>query len=327
MPKISLIAKQDIFFDKTGSAEDWRLAEKVVAIVESYFQPQPSLTYSTKRIKNRYGDAEELDVVFVPVGDPTSHFNFVQVRDRSEPGGRPWIQQLIGQEETLGSGKGMLVSTAGFADTAKRIAKDREIPIRTLKQVEIIKGQIWWPPEFNVSMRQFSVEQLAVVASLGGEATTIEYSKAEVATARPFTLGQASIRKSAISPQDFFAGVVMPNSTLRSAIATNFDSHPDDSTMTLILEVESREPFVWVTQKGRDELLPALAIVIAVRRELVKVNAPISSRYIYEDAQTDAPLAECVLGEFDVLGVKNYISLVRFRCDGQNCQIGGAVFA
>ena len=53
---------------------------------------------------------------FADVSDPTTSFDFVQIRDRDNTEGRPWVEQILGQRNSLEIGIGAMVLTERFSN-------------------------------------------------------------------------------------------------------------------------------------------------------------------------------------------------------------------
>ncbi len=86
MPSITTEGKPRIFFSDNASDKPWRLIEKVVAVIESFFQGFDDLyIFISKRIQNVVGDLVEVDVAFANISDPTSVFEFVKLETGKIP--------------------------------------------------------------------------------------------------------------------------------------------------------------------------------------------------------------------------------------------------
>src|SRR5687768_11293950 len=114
MSQLTLVAKQQLFFSSNHADENWRLKEKLVALVESYLRgTSDCLTFSPAFPKNSAGDEVEVDAAYSIVSKPDDLFEFVQVRDRDGAQGRPWIEQVLGQKQSLKFGSPICASCDG----------------------------------------------------------------------------------------------------------------------------------------------------------------------------------------------------------------------
>jgi hypothetical protein len=133
MPEITIEGKPQLFFSANASDKPWRLVERIVAVIESFFQDKDDVyTYSPAHIANVVGDPTEVDVAYSYVPDPRDAFQFVQVRDRNDIQGRPWVEQVLGQQQSLDISNSTMVSTEPFSGNAIRLAKEKSINLRVL---------------------------------------------------------------------------------------------------------------------------------------------------------------------------------------------------
>jgi hypothetical protein len=328
MPRVTLDGKRRFFFTSTDDEKDWRVKEKIVAVIESILQPIDAFAFSPKRVKNLVGDLEELDVVFQPIGDPTEPFSFVQVRNRGGSQGRPWLQQLIGQQETLGLRKGTLVSTSGFADTARKLASAKGIPIRTLSRDRDGNIGRWFRPRsFGVNIEVFSPVRCSVVAISEGEPVTKEFENDDLETGTTLIADYEADLFRVVPPRGLFDRLVMSSPAPSKWLSDVLERDGDGARGTVTVDVTKDRSPVWLGRAEGERPLPVMAVVFFVEMNRQSIEAPVVDRYRYEDAQTGQELAEAVIGEFTLGGVRNYIALVRTNCDGGTCKLGGGFFA
>jgi hypothetical protein len=149
MPSATSEGQETLFFSTNKTDRSWRLKEKIVAIIESYFQERDDgiFTFSSARIKDAVDSLEEVDVAYTSFSDPTKYFSFVEVRDRSHNVGREYIQEVKGKRDSLNIEKCKIVSTRGFAPNAVKLASWAGIPLRLLlpEKKETIK--LWFKPD------------------------------------------------------------------------------------------------------------------------------------------------------------------------------------
>jgi hypothetical protein len=149
MPIVSSEGKARLFFSTNDPDELWRFKEKVVAVIESYFQDTDDMyVFSSVRIPNIVGDPTEVDVAYSTITDPTEFFEFVQVRDRSNTQGRPWVEQIVGQRRSLDIEAGTMVSTSEFSKQAIRLAKNQKIPLRLLLPESVENIKFWYSSDY-----------------------------------------------------------------------------------------------------------------------------------------------------------------------------------
>ena len=105
MPEVSVTGERSLFFTHRTNEEQWRLTEKVAAVLEGNFVGEPGsvYTFSTASVPNGTPYPPSLDVVYCTSPDPLAAFSFVQVKDYAEDKvGREYIDAVIGQRVQTG---------------------------------------------------------------------------------------------------------------------------------------------------------------------------------------------------------------------------------
>jgi hypothetical protein len=321
MPQVSTPGKPRIFFNDNSDDKEWRLAEKVTALIESYFQGHEDLfVYSPSRVRNVVGDHEELDVTYATVDDPTSAFEFVQVRDRNQVEGRPWIQQVLGQRETQQWHSGTVVSTHGFADTAIRLSAQQGLRLRLLLPEEP-QNQAWIQ---NDALGQSTMSvvihccDIAISCSNGTRRFRAEGEKCEL----PLIM----------VPRD------APDKALRVSLKSVFDTevlnerendilahrNENNEVVNLCVCVQHETPYLQAQVDTEVGTVTELAFLISAK--LNHTRYPITHRYKYLDGITNERIAEAVMAKFTQNSDTWYFCLVMVPNKDGAMRIGGSLF-
>ena len=169
MPTVTVEGKRQLFFSDNDPDKSWRLKEKIVAVVESYFQGLDDVyAFSSIGVPNVVGDSTEVDVVYSGISDPTEAFEFVQVRDRASTQGRPWVEQVMGQQRSLSINRATMVSTEPFSKKAIRLAKDQNIALRLLLPETVQNIKQWYIPDsIGVQRPLVQVAEASILVRIG----------------------------------------------------------------------------------------------------------------------------------------------------------------
>jgi hypothetical protein len=334
MPSIEVEGKPRLFFSDNSPDKSWRMTEKVAAVVESYFRGRDDLyVYSSRKVKNIVGDTEEVDVAFADVSDPTTSFDFVQIRDRENTEGRPWVEQILGQRNSLELNAGIMVSTQGFSEPAIKLAKNKNIPLRLLLPETDQNIKLWYKSDTIGRMTPLvHIEKCLILAKVGDK---IREFKADQSKSLEnnilFPTDEADIYN-VISLGRVFDVDVMQNSTRNKDL---LDKIPEDESFhNAIAGITYHHPRLYLKVNSIDVngstntngIVPIQAIIFFISANRQLINSPIIYRYKYVDAINNNVIAQAILTEFDFDKTRYYICLVRHHIVGDNINIGGAFF-
>lgn len=334
MPSIDIEGKPRIYFSDNASDESWRLTEKLVAVIESYFQGRDDLyIFSSKRIRNVVGDPEEVDVAFADVADPRSSFSFVQIRNRENTEGRPWVEQVLGQRTTLGINAGIMVSTERFSQPAINVAKRYGIPLRLLLAETEEKIKTWYRPD-TIGLHNPIVKIVRCSVLIRVDGKIVEFKADEnkslennilLPTNQPNEYNVISLRR-------IFDVDVMQDKTRREELLAKTPRDGAFHKATAAIEYKHPRLYLKVDSSGASPttsikgIFPIEALVFFASVSHQFRNAPITHRYKYVDAIKNDCIAQAIVAEVDFEKGPNYICLVRHNIIGDNRNIGGAFF-
>lgn len=91
-----------------------------------------------------------------------------------------------------------------------------------------------------------------------------------------------------------------------------------------LVGIEYEKPRLFLRFRGGIFPITHIAFLVMVNRQFV--DMPITHRYKYLDGVTKEKIAEAIVFEATVQGQRHYLCLVRYSCDGETCQLGGAFF-
>jgi hypothetical protein len=334
VPTVTVEGKPQLFFSDNALDKAWRLKEKIVAIVESYFQGMDDLyAFSSIRIPNIVGDATEVDIVYSSIPDPTEAFEFVQVRDRADTQGRPWLEQIIGQQRSLGINRATMVSTEPFSKEAVRLAKHQNIHLRILLPETEENMKQWYAPDFiGIHKPLVQIAKASILASIGEK--TYEF-KAE---------GKTSMENNILVPtgQPHRYEVISLSRVFEVDIMQDLKRHDDlmgripegSGFHRATVAIEYQQPRLFLKVAGLHEpeagqaggIYPIGAIVFFVNASRQSAEYPISYRYKYVNALSDEIMAQVIVSEAEVDRQRYYICLVRHSLGEESYQVGGAFF-
>jgi hypothetical protein len=333
MPEIDIEGKPQLFFSSNNSDKPWRLIEKIVAIVESYFQNTDVYTFSSIRIPNVVGDPTEVDIAYSSVPNPTDIYRFVQVRDRHETQGRPWIEQILGQQQSLDIHNATMVSTEPFSGTAVRLAKGKNINLRLL--LPETEGNIkqWYKPDSIGVHRPLSRIVRAVIVAKSGErfgrfdadATKSTENNILVKTQQP---GQYKV----VSIARVFDVEVMRDSARSAELLRQVPLDLNFHKAVVGIEYQNPHLFLKVIepketdQSKREQLCPITGMTFVAEVSKQVTNHPISYRYKYMNALKNTCIAQTVVSRANLTNQESYICLVRHHIDADKWSLGGAFF-
>ncbi|MGB4089553.1 MAG: restriction endonuclease [Smithellaceae bacterium] len=333
MPKIIIKGKSQLFFSDNDPEKTWRLKEKIVAVVESHIQSRDDLyTFSSQRIRNAVGDLEEVDVAFTNFSNPTDVFEFIQVRDRKNTAGRPWIEQILGQRKSLGINGGIMVSTSQFSAQAIRLAEHNNVLLRLLLPEVNENIRRWYKPD-SIGIRNpiIKINKANILARtdkkiLSFEADAMKTTENNILVPTA-TLGEYEV----ISLSRVFDVDIIQheerNEELLSKIPTDGIFHKSAAA------IEYKKPRLYLKVKSTDinlpdqnNVLPIGAIVFFIDVNHQHSDFPIAYRYKYIDAFNNEMLAQIIVAATNIEDQRHYICLLKHNVDGENMSLGGAFF-
>lgn len=321
MPTISTTAKPRLFFADSSKNKEWRLVEKVVALIESYFQGRDDIfTFSPSRVRNVVGDLEELDVTFAAIDDPTTAFEFVQVRDRDQVEGRPWVQQILGQRESQNLRGGTMVSTTGFAETAIRLAAQQNIHLRLLLPEEAVNQRWVQHDALRLKVTELTIHK-GLLTVRDGQAD--RYFEAESAKCdAPLVLAPKNDcgEYLLVSLRQILEADLLRQR--RDEIASK--SKGSHEAGKIQVGITYGNPHLRVDVNGRICDITEIQFLISMH---CKSHAyPITHRYKYLDAITRIALAEAVMAQIAQGESISYYCLIMMPNPDGSMQIGGGYF-
>ncbi len=335
MPEVIVEGKPTLFFTTHQADRDWRLKEKVVAVIESYFQEQDDLlTFSSTKIRDVVGSLEDVDVAYTSLSDPTDYFSFVEVRNRHKNVGRQYIQEIIGKRISLGLEKCKIVSTKGFSANAIRLASDQGICLRLLlpETTESIKR--WFKPDFiGISNPTFRIVKCSILVAMGDRIYELKADQDKVLENNILVPTDEPHRYKVISLMRVFNIDVMQKpegDRLLASIPIDEIFHEAPSVAVeykdarLYLRVKA--PPTGVSGKNGDPIFAIRGILFFIMINRPSTTAKITNRYKYLDAVSKEKMAELFLANFYIEHKRHYVCLMRYNCDGENCKLGGALF-
>ena len=309
------------------------LLEKIVAIVESYFQDTDDVyTYSSIRIPNVVGDPTEVDIAYSSVPNPTGIYQFLQVRDRQGTQGRPWVEQILGQQQSLHIHNATMVSTEPFSDTAVRLAKNRNINLRLLLPETEGNSRQWYPPELGIRRPLARIVSAVIIAKTGerflrfdADATKSTEHNILVETQQPGHYEVVSIARvfdvevmrDAARSAELLGQLPLDLSFHKKAVGIEYQ------TPHLFLKVN---PPTETDQCKRQQVCPITGMVFAAEVTNRATSHPISYRYRYMDASNNTCIAQTVVSRVNINSRDYYFCLVKHHVDADKWLLGGAFF-
>ncbi len=334
MPKVTIEGKPRLYFSTNAADKSWRLKEKISAVIESYFQGLDDLyVFSSKRIKNIVNDPEEVDVAFANISDPTSIFEFVQVRDRENTEGRPWVEQMLGQRNSLGVHAGIMVSTDQFSQPAIRLASKNNIRLRLLLPETDENIKLWYKPNtIGIQSPIVEIDHCSVLAKADDRILEFKADESKSLEDNILVPTTDMHKYRVVSLSRVFDVDVMHNETRQedflAKIPMDVEFHKAN------VAIEYKQPRLYLKAKppyargtGNNEgILPIMGIVFFVRANHQFLNFPIAHRYKYLNAISNECIAQAIIAEVYLENQQYYVCLVRHNIVGDNRNIGGAFF-
>jgi hypothetical protein len=333
MPKAIVEGKPTLFFSTNAKDKDWRVKEKFTAIIESCLQDlEDYYTYSPIRIRNIIGEFEEVDVAFSRFEKPEDIFQFVQIRDRNQTEGRPWIQQILGQQKTLGVESSIAVSTKSFSKNAINLSAEFKIKLRLLHYESEDAIRQWFSPMYVGIHRPISrIEKSSLLVDFGSKIVELKVDRNKVSENNILVKIDGKNTFGAISLNRVFDADVIRNKEHSDKLFENIPGDLNFHKATIAIEYINPRLFVKLKNdeiivSGENSIRPIRGIVFFVYASSKALKAPIKHRFKYLDPVKGAVLAQMIVGEVEIENELNFISIVRHSCDGDWCKIGGAFF-
>lgn len=326
--------KPTLFFSTNDRDKLWRTKEKFTAVIEASLQDLGDLyTYSSINMPNVIGDLEELDVAFSRIDNPKEIFQFIQIRDRNQTEGRPWLQQIIGQQRSLGIDAGIAVSTKKFSKYAINIAPKFNIKLRLMHPETTTEIKKWFKPDsIGLHKPVSKIEMCSVLIGSENKIIELKADKEKVNENNVFVPMSDKKEYQLISLNRVFNADVLRNKKHCDSL---FEKIPFDLNFhkaTVAIEYKEPRLFVSLNQNSKknlninEKLSPIRAIVFFVYVSNHALEAVIKHQYKYIDATNGSVLAHMIAGEVNISNEINYISLVRHSCNQEFYKIGGAFF-
>ena len=349
MPKISIQGKRTLFFSRNYADKSWRLKEKIVAVIESFFQDRDNvLTFSSINIRDVVNDLENVDVVYANMEDPRELFSFVEVRDRGEKVGRQYIQEIMGKRESLGIENCRIVSTKGFSRNAIRLASHKGIDLRVLYPDTEANRKRWFNPDFIqmrypivqlikclVVMKENELEHMCEFGYASEDGDPFSFSRKE--ELRAFKKILIPLRNS--NKYQLITPVMLLNREFNLNVEKKrrvFDSVPADGKfhpVNISLKVKPGELYLLANEMfsekvvdNQDLLLDIISIEFQFLINSRPIFADIDSQFKYLDAATGEKIGEIVLATFGQKKVQHYFIFVRHKGNKNIYKLGAALF-
>ncbi|OGO11687.1 MAG: hypothetical protein A2Y53_05230 [Chloroflexi bacterium RBG_16_47_49] len=327
MPEAIARGERSLFFTHRTIEKNWRLSEKVAAVLEGNFVGESGsvFTFSTARVPNGTPYPPPLDVVYSVIPDPDAAFSFVQVKDNSKDKvDREFIDAVIGQRVQTGIQSCTVVSTTGFTAPALELARVQNVRLR------ILSLDAEWP-------------------YIGYLPSTLEIHLApqlQLQTAVLVVFGSRGINKLSFVGEDLLRPVLVIDSqpsSLNDAfnrsrlrkknnkqIASLIEADPDSANINIGEKFKNVKVIVCTASGTYD--VKSVAYHARIHSPGI-LSSPVTRRYVYHDPLSKKDFAWCAMADFNLLGLHNYgfidglhhFCLWRFP-NGENDSVGGALF-
>lgn len=332
MPNAIVQGRQQLFFGSNAADEDWRFKEKVTAILELDLQDRDDVfAISPVRARNTVGDLEELDVGFVQIDEPEKLFKFVQVRDRKGSQGRPWIQQILGQQDTVGISESIMVSTSSFTENVVRLAADKNVPLRLLHPLDEQTSFKWYPNQMHI--QPIAIElchcNIALDHSDGPQKYEVPVEKLDkpIIGIRTHDLTD-EVRL--ISPRQWLNLDVINHGDHKAEFENAHKSIAADGKPHkmpgVTVEYRTPKPIRWVYGHNDGDPLAVLGVGFYIQCTKMQLLSPFNRKFSYIDGVSGDELAQIVIGAVKIQEMDYYAALVRHSCNEDTCKIGGSLF-
>lgn len=324
MPKITIEGKPRVFFSPSDADKSWRLTEKIVAVVESYLQPLEDLyIFSSKKIANVVGDLTEVDVAYSSISDPTEFLNFVEVRDRADTEGRPWVEQVMGRMAALGIDAATMVSTEEFSPYAIRLAPTQNIALRLLHPETEENIRKWYKADsFGMEHPLVEIVECRVVARMGDRFQEFKADRARSLENNMLVLTKEPHTYRVVCLSRVFDVEVMLHQRRHDEFLSQVPRDGVFHKALVGIEYEKARLFL----RFRGGIFPITHIVFSVMAIRQFVDMPITHRYKYLDGVTKQKIAEAVVHEAEIQHQRHYMCLVRYSWADETFQLGGVFF-
>lgn len=336
MPEVVSEGKPTLFFTAHQADQDWRLKEKIVAVIESYFQERDDIyTFSSAKIKDVVGSLEEVDVAYASLQDPTAYFSFIEVRDRRNKVGRPYIQEIMGKRTSLALESCKVVSTKGFSETAIRLASKQDISLRLLLPETAQNIKRWFKPDgMPIDRPLFRIVKSSVLVVVGNKTLEFKAGQKKVLENNILVPTDEPGRYKVISLSRVFQFDFMQEpgrgDQLLAKVPRDGMYHKT-SPVSIVYEkprlyLRVKKPIPDAPGKNGAPIYPINAIVFFAELSRPSTFAKITKRYKYIDAVSNEKIAELFLASAKIKQKRYYVCLMRYNCDVRGCNLGGAFF-
>ncbi|OGO37702.1 MAG: hypothetical protein A2147_00655 [Chloroflexi bacterium RBG_16_57_8] len=332
MPEITVEGKPQLFFSSSGSDKPWRLVEQIAAVIESFFQEKNDVyAYSPARIPNVVGDPTEVDVAYSYTPDPRDAFRFVQVRDRNDVQGRPWVEQVLGQQQSLDIRDSTMVSTELFSGNARCLAKKKNVRLRVLlpETEEAIKQ--WYKPDTIGVHRPLSkIVKAVMIAKIGEKSGRFDADAAKANQNNILVETEKPGYYRVVSIAQVFDVEVMMNTARSDEL---LKKAPDDSGFhNAVVGIEWKHPHLFLSlnkshnaRHNEPPVCPITGMVFDVQVSKQAAEYSICYRYRYLNEEGSL-IAQAIVSRVNSIGRDSHICLVRHHIDSGNRLLGGAFF-
>jgi len=327
VPEVSVTGERSLFFTHRTNEEQWRLTEKVAAVLEGNFVGEVGslYTFSTASIPNGTPYPLNLDAVYSGSPDPLAAFSFVQVKDYSQDKvQREYIDAVIGQRLQTGIPSCTVVSTIGFTAPALELARVQDVRLRILLQGAEWPYVGYLPPVLGIDLAPQLQLQEAVLVVVGPRGTR-KLSLKGVDLLRPVL----DIDSKSSSLNDLFNRGLAVGKRLEE-IESQIRGNPNITVVNVGQEFKTPKVFVR-TPDGTHQVGGAAYHARVLRP--AAMESQVTRRYVYHDPLCERDLAWCAMADFQLSGLHDYglgdsayhFCLWRFP-NGESDSLGGAFF-
>jgi hypothetical protein len=86
-------------------------------------------------VRDKYGDIREVDISIRGQVGTIDIFLIIECRNRTRVQDKRWVEEVASKRDSLQANKAILVSTSGFYESAYKMAADKGIVLRTVRQI------------------------------------------------------------------------------------------------------------------------------------------------------------------------------------------------
>lgn len=125
---------------------EWRAFELLVAKIEGVLAPQGAQVKSPDKVPDYASHSRRLRDVDASIRYRVGTVDVlitVECRARSRSQDVAWIEQLVTKKSSIRASKTIAVSSRGFSDAAKEVARRHDIDIRVISEIEPEQIRSW----------------------------------------------------------------------------------------------------------------------------------------------------------------------------------------